>query len=193
MVALWKRTCTQCREVQFRAMPYTCGFCLAECQEGGTGPCVRYCSTKCCAEHWDEHKARCPKSSHRYTCSWCDANVGQKLKACAGCTAYRQEHPSLAYSLVLPKSPYYCSRSCQKSHWSNGHRDQCLLRFFGGSRTEVPTDASSLSNCTGATSSDCEAELADIVSSDCEVEVADIVSSDCEAERRETSSIRTFV
>ena len=97
VVETWK--CDACSKTSIIPLP-SCQACRS----------VHYCNIKCQQNHWDNrHKEECKliqekKQSVKEKCNTCSKS-GVKLRCCDRC-----------------KSVYYCSSTCQKEDWDNGHK-----------------------------------------------------------------------
>lgn len=71
------------------------------------------------------HEKRVVESDVRmWQCSWC-SNSSALLKKCAQCGVVRLDVLSSALR-IFDKIPYrYCDSSCQRAHWTDGHKGMC--------------------------------------------------------------------
>ena len=54
--------------------------------------------------------------------------VGRKVKLCDGCNKLKlADKPGLMKDCSQCKMACYCSVECQRKHWKNGHKEDCLL------------------------------------------------------------------
>ena len=108
-------------------MTLVCGFCVeARIPKRAR---ARYCSTACCEAHWLVHKAFCPKSHHRHTCSNCLVVFDKQLLRCSGCREVRRRFRGFDWAQHL-QDTFYCGSRCQALNWPL-HRQVCYSRQMG--------------------------------------------------------------
>ena len=110
--------------------PEKCGYCgmhetVTSFQLCGGCKTQRYCSRKCQRAHWSVHRVTCKKHRtggggspepvlRRRECGYCGMRESVvSFQLCAGCKTQR-----------------YCSRKCQRAHWSV-HRVACKKHRTG--------------------------------------------------------------
>ncbi|XP_061169952.1 uncharacterized protein LOC133179178 [Saccostrea echinata] len=108
----------ECREVSVDEMKNICSFCGIRSSD--LMRCSRckgefYCSRECQRNHWKAgHERDCKEvsiddsSSPILSCTSCKKR-SEQLKRCTGCLQVS-----------------YCSRECQRQHWTQKHKDECV-------------------------------------------------------------------